>query len=170
LLILVSIRRFIEDATSKIRLFAQEHAADPKLNEMLLEELRKVRASMGLPSEFRYWILICGLFTCEPSRNIVKYWKVHEKTFLQLVQEDGKIGIKQLLQAIVLFFVRRHPDGAKYIGTFMKLLYDQAVFDEEFIIKWFNKKAKLDKTCALYDRKAEKAFRGQIGDFVTWLM
>lgn len=51
----------------------------------------------------------------------------------------------------------------------MKLLYDQEVYDEEFIIKWFEKKAKLDKTCALYDRKAEKLFRGLIESFVNWL-
>lgn len=51
----------------------------------------------------------------------------------------------------------------------MKILYDQKFFNEEFIIKWFNRKAKLDKTCALYDRKAEKAFRGSIEAFVRWL-
>lgn len=44
----------------------------------------------------------------------------------------------------------------KYAGTFMKVLYDQEVLEEDFIIKWFNKKIKLDKTCALYDRKAER--------------
>lgn len=47
----------------------------------------------------------------------------------------------------------------KYAQTFMKILYDQEVFSDEFIIKWFNRKQKLDKTCALYDRKAEKLFR-----------
>ena len=51
----------------------------------------------------------------------------------------------------------------------MKILYDQEVFSEEFIIKWFNRKAKLDKTCALYDRKAEKLFRQAIEAFVAWL-
>jgi len=57
----------------------------------------------------------------------------------------------------------------KYTATFMKLLYDQEVFDEEFIIAWFNKKAKLDKACVLYDRKAEKLFKAQIESFVKWL-
>ena len=57
----------------------------------------------------------------------------------------------------------------KFATTFMKLLYDQEVYDEEFIVKWFEKRAKLDKTCALYDRKAEKLFRGQIEAFVEWL-
>ncbi len=52
----------------------------------------------------------------------------------------------------------------------MKLLVcDQQVFSEEFILKWFNKDQKLDKSCALYDRKAEKAFRGCIEAFVNWL-
>lgn len=57
----------------------------------------------------------------------------------------------------------------KYAATFMKVLYDQEVFNEDFIIKWFNRKKKLDKTCMLYDRKAEKQFRGAIEAFVKWL-
>ncbi len=63
--------------------------------------------------------------------------------------------------------MKRNVDLLKYAPTFMKLLVcDQNVFSEEFIINWFNKKSKLDKTCALYDRKAEKTFRGQIEDFI----
>ena len=58
----------------------------------------------------------------------------------------------------------------KYSATFMKLMYDQEVFEEEFIIKWHSKKLKLDKTCALYDRKAERAFRKGINSFVDWLL
>jgi hypothetical protein len=59
---------------------------------------------------------------------------------------------------------------SKFAGTFMKLLVcDQEVFSEDIIIKWHSRKAKLDKSCALYDRKAEKAFRGLIEAFVAWL-
>jgi hypothetical protein len=83
---------------------------------------------------------------------------------------DGKIGIKHLLQAIILFFVRKHEDQLKFAPTFMKLVVcDQEVFSEEFVIKWFNRKGKLDKGCALYDRKAEKVFRGAIEAFIKWL-
>ena len=100
----------------------------------------------------------------------MKTWKTYEKAFITLVSQDGKIGIKHLLQSIILFFQVRHPQQAKFAATFMKLLVcDQDVFSEEFIIKWFNKKTKLDKACALYDRKAEKAFRGNIESFVKWL-
>jgi len=137
---------------------------------MLLSELRLVATSGGFSSEFRYWVLICGLFNGDGTRNIVKHWKDHEKAFLTLVQQDGKIGIKHLLQSIILFFIRRHEEQVKFAPTFMKLLVcDQEVFSEEFIIKWFNRKGKLDKGCALYDRKAEKAFRGAIEAFVKWL-
>lgn len=69
------------------------------------------------------------------------------------------MGIKHLLQAIVLFFVKEHSDMEVFAPTFMKLLYDQEVFRDEFLIKWFNRKSKLDKHCALYDRSAEKKFR-----------
>lgn len=51
----------------------------------------------------------------------------------------------------------------------MKLMYDQEVFEEEFILKWFDKKLKLDKSCALYDRKAERYFRKSITQFIDWL-
>jgi len=124
-------------------------------------------ASLGFGPEFRYWIIFCGLFG--PERNPVKHWREHEPLFLELVRQDGVRGGKQLLQAIILFFTRRHPELGKYAPNFMKLLYDQEFYDEEFIIKWFERKAKLDKTCALYDRKAEKIFRGLIEQFVNWL-
>jgi hypothetical protein len=125
----------------------------------------------GFSGEFRYWVLLCGLFNPDPSRNIVKCWKTHEKAFLDLVKQDGKMGPKHLLQAIIVFFIRRHPaEMEKFIPTFMKILYDQDVYSEEFIVKWYNKKAKLDKTSALYDRKAERAFRKAIEPFVNWLL
>ena len=140
------------------------------MNEVIMEELRKTGASLGFSAEFRYWVLMCGLFNGDGTRNIVKFWKDHEKNFLTLVQQDGKIGIKHLLQAIVLFFTKRHPEQVKFTSTLMKLLVcDQEVFSEEFIVKWFNRKSKLDKTCALYDRKSEKIFRASIESFVKWL-
>lgn len=122
---------------------------------------------MSFGSEFRYWVLFCGLFS--PERNPVKHWKSHEGLFLELVKQDGVRGGKHLLQAIVLFFSRKYTEMGKFAPSFMKLLYDQEFYDEEFIIKWFERKAKLDKSCALYDRKAEKIFRGLIEAFVTWL-
>jgi len=52
----------------------------------------------------------------------------------------------------------------------MKLLVcDQNVFSEEQVINFYHKKSKLDKSCALYDRKLEKAFRANIESFVKWL-
>lgn len=54
----------------------------------------------------------------------------------------------------------------KFAPTFMKLLYDEEVYSDEFLIKWFNKKRKLDKASVLYNRKAEKAFRGLIEKFI----
>lgn len=88
----------IEGAIAKIKQLVEDNVDnDPKFNEKLLDELRKICASSGFSGEFRYWVLICGLFSADPNRNIVKRWKEHEKAFLQLVQHDGKIGIKHLL-------------------------------------------------------------------------
>jgi hypothetical protein len=77
---------------------------------------------MNIPNEFRYFILICGVFP--PERSIVKFWPQYEQLFLNFVTADGKIGIKHLLQAIVLYFIRKYPDLGKYAATFMKLMYD----------------------------------------------
>jgi hypothetical protein len=144
-----------------------ENKGQKDLNDKLLAELRLVATSGGFTGEFRYWVLMCALFNGDGTRNMVKFWKDHEKAFLTLVQQDGKIGIKHLLQSIILFFVRRHPEQLKFVPTLMKLIVcDQEVFSEEFVIKWFNRKSKLDKGCALYDRKAEKTFRGSIEAFV----
>ena len=164
----------LEEAISKLHQIVTERKGEPKINDIILEELRKMAASLGFSAEFRYWVLLCGLFNIkeDPSgRNILKCWKDHEKAFLALVTQDGKIGIKHLLQAIIMYFTSRYAaEMSKFASTFMKMLVcDQEVFAEEFIIKWFNRKAKLDKACVLYDRKAEKAFRGLIEAFVNWL-
>lgn len=133
----------------------------------LLEDIQLTATSLGLSNEYRYYILLCGIFT--PERNIIKHWPHYEKVFLDLISLDGKLGIKHLFQSIVQFFMNKYPDMQKFAGTFMKLIYDQNVFDEELIIGWHAKKVKLDKTCSLYDRKAERHFRKLIVQFVDWL-
>jgi hypothetical protein len=71
---------------------------------------------------------------------------------------------------MILFFVVKYPTVmGKFALTFMKLMYDEDVFNEEFLVKWFNKKKRLDKNCALYDRDAEKQFRKLIEKFIEWL-
>jgi hypothetical protein len=43
------------------------------------------------------------------------------------------------------------------------------MISDDLVIKWFNRKKKLDHHCKLYDRKAEKAFKEEIAAFVNWL-
>ncbi len=62
--------------------------------EKLLDAVKILVVSFGLNPEFKYYILICGIFT--PDRNIVKFWPQYEKAFLTLVASDGKIGIRHL--------------------------------------------------------------------------
>ncbi len=90
--------------------------------EQLLDAVKILIVTYGLTNEFRYYILICGLFT--PERNIVKFWPQYEKAFLQLIAQDGKIGIRHLLQSIVQYFIKKYPEMIKFAGTFMKLMYD----------------------------------------------
>jgi hypothetical protein len=54
------------------------------VNYKLLAELRLIATSSGFSAEYRYWVLVCGLFNAE--RNIVKHWKEYEKTFLELIR------------------------------------------------------------------------------------
>jgi hypothetical protein len=81
--------------------------ADKATPEQILEETKRLQVSMNFSSEYKYYILMCGLFNNE--RNIIKNWKSYEKCFMNLVEADGKIGIKQLLQAIIIFFIRKYP-------------------------------------------------------------
>lgn len=133
----------------------------------ILEEVKKIQVSMNLTSEYRYHILICGLFNNE--RNIIKNWNTYEKCFLSLVEADGKIGIKQLLQSIIIFFMKQYPSQQQFAATFMKHLYEQEIFSDEFLIKWNARKVKLDRNCALNDRKSEKKFKELIEKFIEWL-
>ncbi len=66
------------------------------------------------------------------------------------------------MQSVIQFFIRKNPSMGKYSGTFMKMMYDQEILTEDFILKWYKKKRKLDKSCKLYDRKAERLFRESI--------
>ena len=135
--------------------------------EQILEELKRLQISMNFSGEYRYYILICGLFNND--RSIVKNWSSYEKTFLSLIEADGKIGIKQLLQAIIIFFMVKYPDQQKYAATFMTLLYEEEIFSDDFLIKWYNRKLKLDRNCALNDRKSEKKFKELLEKFIEWL-
>ena len=128
--------------------------------EEVLETLRNQQVSMNFTNDYKYYILLYGLFNNE--RNIIKNWTKYEDYFMELLKVDGKIGIKHLMQAIVLYFIRRYPQQGVYSGTFCKLLFDQEVFNEKFFIQWFNKKIKLDKKSIMYDRKAEKQFKDHI--------
>ena len=97
-------------------------ANEDKSNEDIMNFLKNSQISMQFPNEFKYFILMCGLF--DEERNIVKYWKKHEQCFVSLVQQDGELGIKHFFQSVILFFIRKYPSTTAYCDTFMKLLYD----------------------------------------------
>jgi len=66
--------------------------------------------------------LFCGIF--QGKRNVVKSWTKYESAFLQLVQADGEVGIKRLIQTMVLYFVKFDASKQKYVNALMKTLYD----------------------------------------------
>ena len=69
----------------------------------------------------------------------------------------------------MLFFIKKYPELKKLAGTFCKVLYDRKVYTDEWLCAWHAGEVKLDKNTKLYDRKAEKAFKAEIGDFIEWL-
>ena len=124
-----------------------------------MDELRMLQVSMGFTNEYKYYLLMVGLFGPQKNPCNQDLWSQRENLFEQLVKADGPVGIKRFLQAVTLFFIVKYPEMKRFAPTFMKLLYEQEMLPEDFIINWFNKKAKLDKKGALYNRKCEKAFR-----------
>lgn len=127
-----------------------------------------MQVSLNVTPEYKYYIMFCGVFA--KTRNVVKHWTKYEKAFLKMVaSEKPGLGEKHLFQAIVLYFMRFDPTQQKYLSTFFKHLYDSNVFSDTFLSQWHSAKAKLDKKCALYDKKAERLLRPLLNDFVSWL-
>ncbi len=135
--------------------------------EELLSEARHAQLILNITADYKYYLLFCGVF--QGKRNCVQHWAKYENAFLALVQQDGELGVKRLLQTFCLYFAVRAPDMQKYVTTFFRMLYDQSVFTDEFLIGWHSGKIKSDKRCVLYDRKAEKAFRPLLDEYITWL-
>jgi hypothetical protein len=95
----------------------REHSVDD-----LLTEVRQTQLIMNITPEYKYFILFSGIFN--KKRNVVKCWSQYEPAFLRLIKGDGEVGIKRLMQTIVLYFVKRDPSQQKYLNAFMKTLYD----------------------------------------------
>lgn len=71
----------------------------------LLTEVRQTQLIMNITPEYKYFILFSGIFN--KKRNVVKCWADYEPAFLRLIKSDGEVGIKRLMQTIVLYFVKR---------------------------------------------------------------
>ena len=138
-----------------------------KINtDALLKQARSTQLSLNLTPDYKYYILMCGIFN--PQRSPIKHWATFEECFARLAAIDKEVGHKRVFQAIILFF-KRYPDMKKQAATLCKMTYDSGFFTDTFFTQWNEKKLKLDKTCCLYDRKAEKEMRALLTDFMGWL-
>ena len=97
-------------------------AADSKSKDEILDYLSKSQISKNFPNEFKYYILLCGLFPAE--RHILLNWKKYEAYFLSIVSADGEIGIKHLMQSIILYFLKAHTELEAVVPKFMMHMYD----------------------------------------------
>ena len=57
----------------------------------------------------------------------------------------------------------------KFVPAVCKKLYDNSVIEDQFFIKWHEKKLRLDRTSIMYDKRAQDAMRPLLTEFVGWL-
>jgi len=137
-------------------------------NVKIVQLLENYQEKFEMPNEFLYYIALCGLFP--PQRNIIKNWSSNERVFIELVKMEGKVGIDHFMQALVIYFIRKHnSELGKFASTFMMHLLNECVLADKFIIDWYDKSIRLDKESGIYDKKAEKKFRDLIEEFVTYI-
>jgi len=108
-----------------------------------------------------------GLFNI--GRTPLKNFKKNEAVFQHFLKKDEELGTKHFLQAITLFFIRRFPDLQKEAPSLMQYMVTQKYLSKDFLLAWNSKKQKLDKSCMLYDKKAEKKFKAVLVKFMEWL-
>lgn len=137
-----------------------------KEHQEFIEEIRRLNISFGLTPDYKYYILMCGLFNI--ARTPLKNFKKHEKLFKHYTEKE-ELGKKHFLQAIVYFFIRRFPDLQKEAASLMQYLVMNKFFAKDFLLQWNAKKLKMDKSSILYDRKAEKKMKGLLESFMGWL-
>jgi len=121
---------------------------------------------LNITADYKFYILMCGIFN--PQRSPIKHWAAYEQVFTKLMAEQKEFGQKRFFQSVILLF-KRNPEMKPQAATFCKILYDTSYLSDSFFTKWHDQKAKLDKTCCLYDRKAEKEMRAQLTGFIDWL-
>ena len=68
-------------------------ARGPAIDD-LLTEVRQIQLVLNITPDYKYHILLCGIFN--PKRSIIKNWAAYEKAFLNLVGKDGENGPKRL--------------------------------------------------------------------------
>ena len=57
----------------------------------------------------------------------------------------------------------------KFVPAVCKKLYDNSVIEDQFFIKWYEKKLRLDRNSIMYDKRAQDAMRPLLTEFVGWL-
>jgi hypothetical protein len=133
----------------------------------ILREVRQLQLQLNVTPEYKFYIAICGVFG--PHRSIVKRWENFEEVFTNLIEQDEELGLQHFFQAVIQFFINRHPEKQNLAATFCKKLYDRGIIEDTFFTSWHGKQMKLDRDCKLYDRPAESAMRRLLDEFVQWM-
>jgi hypothetical protein len=139
-----------------------------KDNDRVYDILADSQADHGVTHDFLFYIALVGLFP--PSRNILKNWATNQEVFIRLVKDEGLSGRDHFMQSLCLYFIKKYnSEMGKFAPTFMKMLVDENIMSDKFLIQWYDKEVKLDKDSGLYDKKSERKFRENIEKFIEWL-
>lgn len=136
----------------------------------LLKQARNAQIALNVTPDYKYYILMTGIFN--PKRSMVNHWAKYAPVFTKLASNDGEDGMKRVFQAIILFFVRAYPDMKNQAATFMKILYDNSFYSSEFFTSWAGSSKGLDKNSCMAekcDKKCEKEMKTLCKDFIEYI-
>ena len=150
----------VKSTIEAIKEYIKESSPD---EESLKSEINNRCISISASPCLKMYITFNSLF----SLKILEELSTH-KSLLKSLSSDPSFAT-YFLQCSVHFFTAAHPELSKAIPTFLKLVYDFDLLEEDLLVAWEGKKFKTDKKSFLYSKKAEKKFKKAGEQFFTWL-
>lgn len=75
----------------------------------ILKKARHIQLGLDITSDYKYAILMCGIFN--PKRTMINHWKKYQPLFTKLIAQDGSgSGQKRVLQATIFMHMHKYPE------------------------------------------------------------
>ena len=65
----------------------------------MLQTLDEHSDKYNIAKPFHHYIALCAIFP--PEYNIIRNWNKHEEVFIEIVKQEGLIGIDHFMQALI---------------------------------------------------------------------